>query len=76
MTKNLAQSLRAAWEQAPRGDVVVRIHLFGIENAAALEGISLAGLVEEAGVPKPYATEIHKGMRLAEYVTLRRPTGF
>ncbi len=48
--------------------MVVRIHLFGIDYADELEGVNLAELVAAAGVPKPYATEIRKGMRLAEFV--------
>jgi len=71
MTRDLSRVLREAWEQAPKGDVVVRVHLFGIENAEALQGVNLRALVELAGIPKPYATEIHKGMRLADYVRLK-----
>ena len=64
----LSRLLHEAWSQAPEGDVVVRIHLFGIEHARELEGVNLKTLVESAGIPKPYATEIRKGMRLADYV--------
>jgi len=71
MTQDLERTLREAWSQAPDGDVVVRIHLFGIRHAAALQGINLGALVDAAKIPKPYATEIRKGMRLAEYVTLK-----
>jgi len=71
MARDLATLLHEAWAQAPEGDVVVRIHLFGIEHADALEGVNLRALVDSAGIPKPYATEIRKGMRLAEHVTLK-----
>jgi hypothetical protein len=71
MTRDLAALLHEAWAQAPDGDVVVRIHLFGIEHAEALEGVNLRALVGTAGIPKPYASEIRKGMRLAEHVTLK-----
>ena len=74
MARDLSRVLREAWEQAPDGDVVVRIHLFGIEHAEALGDVSLRDLVESAGIPKPYATEIRKGMRLADFVTLNRTT--
>jgi hypothetical protein len=66
--KSLAKLLRAARDEAPEGDVVVRVHLFGIDHAGDLEGVNLGKLVVEAGVPRPYATEIRKGMRLADYV--------
>jgi hypothetical protein len=69
LISDLARLLRDARDQAPDGDVVVRIHLFGIDHAEQLQGVNLNELVAAAGVPKPYATEIRKGMRLAEYVT-------
>ena len=47
------------------------IHLFGIRHADALWEVDLPELVAAAGVPKPYATEIRKGMRLAEYVSIK-----
>jgi hypothetical protein len=71
MRSDLVRALREAWADAPRGEVVVRVHLFGIDHAEELEGLSLPELVAAAGIPKPYATEIHKGMRLAEYVRRR-----
>jgi hypothetical protein len=70
MDTELVNELRDAWQNAPEGDVVVRIHLFGIKHAQALQQVRLAELVQAAGVPRPYATEIRKGMRLAEYVKL------
>jgi hypothetical protein len=71
MERDLSGVLRDAWAKAPQGDIVVRIHLFGIKYARELQGVDLRGLVDAAGIPKPYATEIRKGMRLADYVTLK-----
>lgn len=68
---NLVRLLREARNQAPPGNIVVRIHLFGIQHADDLSGVDLGELVAAAGIPKPYATEIRKGMRLADYVTLK-----
>lgn len=65
----LVRALREAREQAPDGDVVVRIHLFGIRHARQLQGMDLKALAQAARVPTTYATEIRKGMRLAEWVT-------
>ena len=62
---------RKSATHAPEGDVVVRVHLFGIAHAEALEGVNLRELVSAAKIPKPYATEIRKGMRLADHVTLK-----
>ncbi|MFI5258881.1 MAG: hypothetical protein ACHQ01_04640 [Candidatus Limnocylindrales bacterium] len=68
---DLARPLREASEQAPRGDVAVRIHLFGIMHAERLEGVNLRKLCAAAGISENWATEIHKGMRLSEHVTVR-----
>lgn len=67
----LAAELRRDVNTAPDGDRVVRIHLFGIRRARELDGVPLTELVERAGIPPSYHTEVHKGMRLADYVTLR-----
>jgi hypothetical protein len=71
MDAALIRALRDAREQAPDGDVVVRIHLFGIRHARQLQGVDLKALTQAAGVPTTYATEIRKGMRLADWVTLK-----
>ena len=71
MAHDISRVLHDAWAQAPEGDIVVRIHLFGIRYAEELQGVDLRKLVDAAGIPKPYATEIRKGMRLADYVTLK-----
>ncbi len=72
MANDLGARLRDARERAATGDVMVRIHLFGIEHAAELEGVDLKELARSAGIPESFATEIRKGMRLAPYVVLRR----
>lgn len=63
MICDLSRLLSDARDQAPEGDVVVRIHLFGINHADELQGVNLAELVATAAVPKPYATEIRNCMR-------------
>lgn len=67
----LALELKRSVDSGPPGDRVVRIHLFGIRRAAELNGIPLKALVELAGIPESYHTEIHKGMRLADWVSIR-----
>jgi hypothetical protein len=63
--------LREAYVQAPYGDVAVRIYLFGIVHAERLDGVNRKELCVVAGISENWVTEIHKGMRLSEYVTLR-----
>jgi hypothetical protein len=62
MNRNLVRDLHDAWSQAPKGDIVVWVHLFGIDHAEELQGVNLQVLAETAGIPRTYATEIHKGM--------------
>jgi hypothetical protein len=66
----LAAELNEAVSKAPEGEIVVSIHLFGIRRAKDLDGVSLKDLVKAARIPQSYHTEIHKGMRLAEYVRI------
>lgn len=73
MSRDLAlvRPLREAYRDAPEGDVMLRIHLFGIRFAEQLEGVNLKELADAAEVPESFATEIRKGMRLADHVTLK-----
>jgi len=71
LPSDLVQALHDAYAHAPTGDVAVRIHLFGIKHADRLDGVNLKALCGAADVRESWATEIHKGMRLAEYVTVR-----
>jgi len=67
-----AQLLLQAYNQAAatRGQAT-SIHLFGIRYAEDLAGLSLAEILARARMPRSYATEIRKGMKLAQYVELR-----
>lgn len=71
--RELAQALRAMYQNAPLGDRVAAIHVFAIRYAAELErpDVNKATVLELAGMSNSYKTEISKGMRLARYVTLR-----
>lgn len=68
--QDLADQLRVACQSAKKGDTVVTIHLFGIEHAAALKGLDLKALAARAGISETYGTELRKGVRLADYVTI------
>lgn len=70
--QDLIQDLRMACERAPKGDRVVTIHLFGIRNAGRLKGVNLGDLAERAGLGSSFGTELRKGVRLAEFVELKR----
>lgn len=68
----LGRKLKSMYDNAPRGDQVAYIHLFGIIYSDALtnERLSKREILKNAGLPESYQTEISKGVRLAQYVTV------
>lgn len=70
-TDELAKELRDAYGRAAKGDKVVAVYLFAIRNAANLAGHSAHEIAERAGIGKSFGTEIRKGIRLAEHVSLK-----
>jgi hypothetical protein len=71
MTLNeLGSKLREMYNNAPKGDAVAMIHLFGIKYASQInEGkISKRDIIKQSGLPKSFITELTKGVKLAAYV--------
>ncbi len=68
---DLIKDLRDSHAKAAKGDKVVTIHLFGIRNAQHLDGHNAYDIAEGAGIGRSFGTEIRKGMRLAEHVSLK-----
>ena len=71
--KELSDNLTRMYLEAPEGDSVVMIHLFGIIFAAEIEecGESPSKIVRRSGVPNSYDAEVSKGIKLSRYVVLR-----
>jgi len=74
----LGIKLKSMYENAPRGDQVAYIHLFGIIYADVLssERLSKREILKNAGLPESYQTEISKGVRLAQYVVVKEQYSF
>lgn len=70
-----AKILGDRYRGAAENEKVVSIHLFGIEFANAIEGMSLVDVAVRAGLPKSYGTELRKGINLARFVALRKSQG-
>lgn len=62
-----ARLLRAMYDD-PKTGRAVSVHLFGIRYADELRGMNANEVAARAEIPESYATEIRKGMKLAEYV--------
>ena len=59
--------------EAPRGEQVAHIHLFGIKYAKDLVDLNITEVVKGAtGVFDSYCVEVGKGVKLAKYVVLKQ----
>jgi hypothetical protein len=71
MTLNeLGTKLREMYNNAPKGDSVAMIHLFGIKYASEIKenAFSKKDIITISGISTSYLTELTKGVKLAEYV--------
>ena len=71
MTLNeLAGKLREMYNNAPKGNAVAMIHLFGIKYASEINDseYSKKDIIKQSGISTSYLTELTKGVKLAEYV--------
>ena len=68
--KELGDKLNSMYNNAPKGDSVAMIHLFGIKyaNEILLNRFSKKDIANAARIPESYGTEISKGVKLAKYV--------
>ena len=71
--QELGNKLKKIYGSAPKGDVAVHIHLFGIKYADEIKSNNyrLANILEIAGLSDVYRTELNKGIKLAKYVELK-----
>lgn len=69
-TKELGLELREMYLNAPKGDAVAMIHLFGIKYADEISNFENAKneIIQVSGISKSYITELSKGIKLAKYV--------
>lgn len=58
------------YNNAPDGEAVAMIHLFGIRYARDIQNCEepMKQLAISAGIKESYGTEISKGVKLAQYV--------
>lgn len=72
--EKLSFLLRDRYENARRNEATLQIHLFGIEYADEIRksNYPVTKIVEKAGIGKGYASELSKGMKLSEYVRIKK----
>lgn len=71
MTLNeLGTKLSKMYNDAPKGDAVAMIHLFGIKYANEIKEseYSKKDIIKQSGISASYLTELTKGVKLADYV--------
>ncbi|MCW5722108.1 MAG: hypothetical protein KIS86_13290 [Devosia sp.] len=66
-----AQILARRYEQAPRGNKVTQLYLFGIQYAEHIGNFSMAELAVRAGLSKSMGAELNKAVNLAEFVRMK-----
>jgi hypothetical protein len=74
MTKqDLAQKLKDMYFNAPQGEKVSMIHLFGIKYSEEIKECeaSTKEIAKAAGINESYGTEISKGVKLGHYVNIK-----
>lgn len=71
--KELSSKLHEMYFNAPKGDAVAMIHLFGIKYAIEIKesGLSRKDIIRQAGLSHTYLTELSKGIKLSEYVVIK-----
>lgn len=75
MTKiELALILKKMVMDAPKGGIVTQYHLFGIKYTEFINDgdFTADDIAESAGLSKKYGIEIRKGMRLAQFVEIKK----
>jgi len=68
--EQLGGTLRRMYDEAPSGEKVANIHLFGVKYIREIGGAGLTAgdVVKASGLQTSYGTEVNKGMNLSKYV--------
>ncbi|SNR58765.1 HTH-like domain-containing protein [Lutibacter flavus] len=71
--KELGEKLNSMYTNAPKGDAVAMIHLFGIKYSREIQRSDFSNkeIAKAARIPESYGTEISKGVKLFKYVEVK-----
>ena len=69
----LGMELRRMYDTAPKGNQALAIHLFGIRFYKELSENKLnkKAILRAANLPESYHTEISKGQKMGQYVSIQ-----
>ena len=67
----LAKILQDMYENAPNGEQVLRIYLFGIKYHKEIKEVGVKDVIEQSGISSTYQTELSKAVKLGNHVTLK-----
>ena len=66
MTINeLGQKLKEMYTDAPNGEHVAMIYLFGIKYHVEIKSVGIKQVIEQSGIRSTYQTELSKAIKLA-----------
>lgn len=69
MTLNmLSQKLKEMYENAPKGEQVTMIYLFGIKYSHEIKEYGVKAIIDQSALHKSYHTELSKAIKLSKYV--------
>ena len=71
LLNELGLKLKEMYENAPKGEKVAMIHLFGIKYANEIKKYSIKDIVHAANMCKSYGTEVTKGVHLSRFVSVK-----
>ena len=76
--QELADILSGMWRDAPEGEAMAMIHLFGIIHVDEINscGESVPQIVRLSDVPDNHVREVYKGMKLSRYVSVKPNVDF
>lgn len=71
--EELSQKLKEMYEDAPKNEQVVNIHLFGIEFGEMIKrnNYRVSQIISLAEMKKSYGVELSKGIKLSKFVKLK-----
>jgi len=70
--KELGILLKNSYDNAPRGEQMVYVHLFGIDHSEAIQAAGgIQVVITESGIKDSLKTELTKGVNLSKYVQRR-----